>query len=171
MSNDVRVRLLTYETGLNVPVVIQVGRQLSDQDRVLDQYLTGLLILGSIASLLLAFVSWWLAGRSLVPAQKAFDQQQNFVSNASHELRTPLTLMRATAEFGLRTQPAQEQGQVLQDIINETDYMNYLVDDLLLLSRLDASVCNWHGRLSQSLSWLQKLSVKWKSWDRTRASP
>jgi signal transduction histidine kinase len=46
--------------------------------------------------------------------------------------------MRATAEFGLRTQPAQEQGQVLQDIINETDYMNHLVDDLLLLSRLDA---------------------------------
>jgi signal transduction histidine kinase len=138
MSNDVRVRLLTYETGLNVPVVIQVGRQLSDQDRVLDQYLTGLLILGSIASLLLALVSWWLAGRSLGPAQKAFDQQQNFVSNASHELRTPLTLMRATAEIGLRAHPPQEQGQVLQDIINETDYMNHLVDDLLLLSRLDA---------------------------------
>jgi signal transduction histidine kinase len=138
MNNDVRVRLLTYETGLNVPVVIQVGRQLSDQDRVLDQYLTGLLILGSIASLLLAFVSWWLAGRSLSPAQKAFDQQQNFVSNASHELRTPLTLMRATAEIGLRAHPPQEQGQVLQDIINETDYMNHLVDDLLLLSRLDA---------------------------------
>jgi signal transduction histidine kinase len=138
MSNDVRVRLLTYETGLNVPVVIQVGRQLSDQDRVLDQYLTGLLILGSIASLLLAFVSWWLAGRSLSPAQKAFDQQQNFVSNASHELRTPLTLMRATAEIGLRAHPPKEQGQVLQDIINETDYMNHLVDDLLLLSRLDA---------------------------------
>lgn len=138
MSNHVRVRLLTYETGLNVPVVIQVGRQLSDQDRVLDQYLTGLLILGSIASLLLACVSWWLAGRSLGPAQKAFDQQQNFVSNASHELRTPLTLMRATAEIGLRAHPPQEQGQILQDIINETDYMNHLVDDLLLLSRLDA---------------------------------
>lgn len=133
-----RVRLLTYPTGLNTPTVLQVGRQLTDQDRVLNQYLTGLLILGSIASLLLAFVSWWLAGRSLVPAQKAFDQQQNFVSNASHELRTPLTLMRATAEFGLRIQSAQEQGQALQDIINETDYMNHLVDDLLLLSRLDA---------------------------------
>jgi len=115
-----------------------VGRQLSDQDRVLDQYLTGLLILGSIASLMLAFVSWWLAGRSLSPAQKAWDQQQNFVANASHELRTPLTLMRATAEIGLRSRPHQEQRQILQDIINETDYMNHMVDDLLLLSRLDA---------------------------------
>ena len=138
MNTDTRVRLLTYPTGLNSPAVLQVGRQLSDQDHVLDQFLTGLLILGSIASLLLAFVSWWLAGRSLSPAQKAWDQQQNFVSNASHELRTPLTLMRATAEFGLRAHPPQEQEQALHDIIAETDYMNRLVDDLLLLSRLDA---------------------------------
>jgi signal transduction histidine kinase len=86
----------------------------------------------------LALSSWWLAGRSLGPAQKAWDQQQSFISNASHELRTPLTLMRATADFGLRAHPAQEQAQVLQDIIDETDYMNHLVDDLLLLSRLDA---------------------------------
>jgi len=138
MNNGIRVRLLTYQTGLDSPAVLQVGRQLSDQDRVLDQYLTGLLILGSIASFMLAFVSWWLAGRSLGPAQKAWDQQQNFVSNASHELRTPLTLVRATAEFGLRAHPSREQGQVLHDIIDETDYMNRLVDDLLLLSRLDA---------------------------------
>ncbi len=136
--NGARVRLLTYPTGLNAPTVLQVGRQLTDQDRVLNQYLTGLLILGSIASLMLAFVSWWLAGRSLSPAQKAWDQQQHFVSNASHELRTPLTLMRATADFGLRAHPPAEQGQVLQDIMDETDYMNHLVDDLLLLSRLDA---------------------------------
>jgi signal transduction histidine kinase len=138
MGPDTRVRLLTYPTGLTSPAVLQVGRQLSDQDRILDQYLTGLLILGSIASLMLAFVSWWLAGRSLSPAQKAWDQQQNFVANASHELRTPLTLMRATAEIGLRSRPHPEQRQILQDIINETDYMNHMVDDLLLLSRLDA---------------------------------
>jgi len=138
MSNGIRVRLLTYMTGLGSPAVLQVGRQLTDQDRVLNQYLTGMLILGSIASFILAFISWWLAGRSLGPAQKAFDQQQSFVSNASHELRTPLTLMRATAEFGLRSHPSREQGQALHDIIDETDYMNRLVDDLLLLSRLDA---------------------------------
>ncbi len=138
MNNAVRVRLLTYPTGIASPAILQVGRQLSDQDRVMDQFLTGMIILGSIASFILAFVSWWLAGRSLGPAQKAWDQQQNFVSNASHELRTPLTLMRATAEIGLRTHPSQEQRKFLQDIVSEADYMNHLVDDLLLLSRLDA---------------------------------
>ena len=139
LDNGSRVRLLTYPTGMSSPAVLQVGRELSDQDRVLNQYLTGLFILGLIASLMLALVSWWLAGRSLGPAQKAWDQQQSFVSNASHELRTPLTLIRATADFGLRAHPDQEQEQVLQDVVDEADYMNRLVDDLLLLSRLDAN--------------------------------
>jgi signal transduction histidine kinase len=133
-----RIRLLTYRTGTKVPALLQAGRLLADQVRALNQYLVFLAILGSSATIFLVFVSWWLAGRSLGPAQKAWDQQQTFVSNASHELRTPLTLIRATADYGLRSQPKGEQSQLLTDILNECDYMDHLVDDLLLLSRLDA---------------------------------
>lgn len=133
-----RIRLLTYRTGTKVPALLQTGRLLADQVRALNQYLVFLAILGSSATIFLVFVSWWLAGRSLGPAQKAWDQQQTFVSNASHELRTPLTLIRATADYGLRSQPKGEQSQLLTDILNECDYMDHLVDDLLLLSRLDA---------------------------------
>lgn len=133
-----RIRLLTYKTGAAVPAILQTGRFLTDQVRALNQYLVFLAILGGSATLLLVFVSWWLAGRSLGPAQKAWDQQQTFVSNASHELRTPLTLIRATADYGLRNQPKGEQSELLTDILNECDYMDHLVDDLLLLSRLDA---------------------------------
>jgi signal transduction histidine kinase len=133
-----RLRLLTYRTGAEVPALLQTGRLLNDQDRVLAQYLIYLAILGGAASFLLAIVSWWLAGRSLGPAQTAWDQQQTFVSNASHELRTPLTLIRATADYGLRGKPAKAQARHLEDILNECDYMDHLVDDLLLLSRLDA---------------------------------
>ena len=60
-----------------------------------------------------------------------------FVSNASHELRTPLTLINATADVGLRQHPGASQQEALQDIRQECDYMNRLVDDLLLLSRMD----------------------------------
>ena len=133
-----RVRLLTYRTGTAVPALLQTGRLLNDQDRVLEQYLIYLAILGGASSILLALISWWLAGRSLGPAQRAWDQQQTFVSNASHELRTPLTLIRATADYSLRSKPQKEQAQYLMDILNECDYMDHLVDDLLLLSRLDA---------------------------------
>ena len=138
MPGHGRIRLLTYSTGIEIPATIQTGRLLSDQDGLLNQYLISLVILGGFASIFLAFVSWWMAGRSLGPAEKAWDQQQTFVSNASHELRTPLTLIRATADYGLRSQPAKEQSKLLADILDECDYMDRLVDDLLLLSRLDA---------------------------------
>ena len=154
-----RLRLLTYRTGVVLPAVLQTGRLLNDQDRVLSQYLIYLVILGGAASFLLAIVSWWLAGRSLGPAQQAWDQQQTFVSNASHELRTPLTLIRATADYGLRGKPSKAQAQHLADILNECDYMNHLVDDLLLLSRLDAH------RLKLDL---KKLSIQELFTDTTR---
>jgi signal transduction histidine kinase len=133
------MRLLTYRTDSDQgPAIIQAGRLLSDQDRVLTQYLTGLLLLGGASVVLLGLGSWWLSGRSLGPTQRAWDQQQAFVSNASHELRTPLTLIKATAEVGLRAHPAPEQRQTLLEVMKEVDYMSRLVDDLLLLSRLDS---------------------------------
>jgi signal transduction histidine kinase len=62
------------------------------------------------------------------------------VANASHELRTPLTLMRASAEVALRGLPQQDadRHELLSDVLHETDHMSKLVEELLLLSRLDA---------------------------------
>ncbi len=131
-----RVRLLTYRVGGDR--VLQVGRLLSDQDRLLAQYLTGLLLMGVTASVVLAIASWGMAGRSIKQAQRSWDQQQQFISNASHELRTPLTLLRANADYALRNRSPGEREKSLRDIIQECDYMDRMVEDLLLLSRLDA---------------------------------
>ena len=139
LPDGIRVRLLTYRTSSPAgPAYFQVGRLLSDQDPVVAQFFTGLLLLGGLSVVFLGVGSWWLSGRSLGPAQKAWEQQQTFVSNASHELRTPLTLIRATAEVGLRGDPGQEEVEILEDVVAEADYMNRLVDDLLTLSRLDS---------------------------------
>jgi signal transduction histidine kinase len=138
LQDGSRVRLLTYRNPTaNGPAVFQAGRLLNDQERALGHLLSGLFLLGGLGAVLVGLGSWWLSGRSIRPAQEAWDHQQTFISNASHELRTPLTLIRATAEVGLRSQPGEAQAQPLKDILQETDYMNRLVDDLLLLSRLD----------------------------------
>ena len=138
LDNGTPVRLLTYSTGSTEgPELIQIGRLMSDQSRVLNLYMTGLVLLGAVASFGLGVGGWWVSGRSIRPAQRAWDQQQAFISNASHELRTPLTLIRANADYGLRNEPSAESAKLLQDIITECDYMDSLVDDLLLLSRLD----------------------------------
>ena len=139
LSDGSRARLLTYRTAVSGgPELLQVGRLLKEQDQILRWFLTGVLVLAAISAILLGLGSWWLTGRALNPAQRAWENQQTFIANASHELRAPLTLVKANAEVGLRMMPPPEQKEVLTEILNDSDYMNRLVEDLLLLSRLDA---------------------------------
>jgi len=99
-----------------------------------------LLGLGGLALALASGGGWLMASRALAPARLAFARQQAFVSDASHEFRTPLTLMRANAELLLRHRDrlTAEDGEVLDDIVAETEHMSRLADDLLTLARLDA---------------------------------
>jgi two-component system OmpR family sensor kinase len=64
---------------------------------------------------------------------------RHFVSDASHELRTPLTSMRGYAELLQRTPDMSREDVLLavRRIVDETRRMGLLVDDLLLLARLD----------------------------------
>ena len=133
------VRLLTYatpkESGFSV---LQLGKPISDQVDLMNQFLSGLAISGGLIILLLGIGSWWVAGRSLRPTQKAWEMQQTFIANASHELRTPLTLIRASSEVAYRqTKPDEKQQHLLKDIMTECDHMSQLVEDLLLISKLD----------------------------------
>jgi signal transduction histidine kinase len=136
-----RVRVLSYRLDpASDQAVVQLGRLLTDQDRVLKRLLAGLLLLGGACAVGMGAGSWWLAGRSLQPARQAWQRQQSFVANASHELRAPLTLLRATAEVTLRSLASEDtdRRELLGDVIQECDHMSRLVGDLLLLSRLDA---------------------------------
>ncbi|MDQ2830284.1 MAG: ATP-binding protein, partial [Chloroflexota bacterium] len=83
---------------------------------------------------------WWLAGRSVRPIQQSWERQHSFVANASHELRAPLTLLRASAEVTQRHLPTGDtRGRaLLDDVLGECDHMARLVEDLLVLSKLDA---------------------------------
>ena len=70
------------------------------------------------------------------------ERRKEFVANVSHELRTPLTNVRSYAET-LRDAngdiPTDMSNSFLDIIINETDRMTHIVQDLLTLSRLDSN--------------------------------
>ena len=140
LDDGTRIRLFTYQLPPPVaPALLQLGLSLADQDRVLNQLLMGIGFLGGISVLLVGAGSWWISGRALFPAERAWKQQQAFIANASHELRTPLTLIRASAEVALRGRPGGRQEELVSDILQESDHMSHLVEDLLLLSRLDSN--------------------------------
>jgi len=69
------------------------------------------------------------------------DKLRRFVADASHELRTPLTAIRGFAE--LHRQGAVPDGEKTKELIGriekESVRMGALVEDLLLLARLDHS--------------------------------
>jgi signal transduction histidine kinase len=134
------VRLLTSRTGLAAPAVLQLGRPLADQEALLGRLVAGLLGLAAATVVVAGAASWWLAGRTIAPAEQAWDRQRRFVANASHELRAPLTLLRASAEVARRGIPAAqvEARGLLDDVLGECDHIARLGDDLLLLSRGDA---------------------------------
>ena len=65
--------------------------------------------------------------------------QRAFASNASHELRTPLTTIGLRTEMMLNeTLTEEERSAFIEEIDAEVGRMSSLVNDLLLLSRLDA---------------------------------
>ncbi|MDF2506865.1 MAG: histidine kinase [Microbacterium sp.] len=85
---------------------------------------------------------------SLASRQKNEERMRRFVADASHELRTPLASIRGYSELSLRAlhrQPAAEQGpeviesttSSLERIQAQSLRMTRLVEDLLLLARLD----------------------------------
>jgi len=69
------------------------------------------------------------------------DKLRRFVADASHELRTPLTAIRGFAE--LHRQGAVPDGEKTNELIarieKESKRMGYLVEDLLMLARMDQS--------------------------------
>ena len=62
---------------------------------------------------------------------------RRFITDASHELRTPLTTIRGFAEL-YRQGAARDVEMLMSRIESESRRMGLLVDDLLLLARLDA---------------------------------
>jgi signal transduction histidine kinase len=85
-------------------------------------------------------VGLYLARRAMQPIEHAFARQRAFVADASHELRTPLTLIRATTELAQRLPDASPAvREELTGVLDEVDATSRLVDDLLLLARLDSN--------------------------------
>ena len=79
-------------------------------------------------------------GNALEARHASEMQVRQFVADASHELRTPLAAIRGYAELSRRSRApiSEEIAHVLSRVESEAKRMTGLVEDLLLLARLDA---------------------------------
>jgi two-component system OmpR family sensor kinase len=117
-------------------------------DRELNRLREGLLVGGSVGALAAALLSQWMVGTSLKPIREQINRLVRFTSDASHELRHPLTAIRAvigsTREGGYLSGVDPELSRKFSLIDNATAEMSSLVEDLLLLTRLDRALPEEH---------------------------
>jgi len=109
----------------------------------LYRLLRGLIIGAGLASLMAGGGSLWLVSSALQPIKQQIDRLEQFTADASHELRHPLTAVRAVIDSLRQGSGWQNTNPLLQNklnLINQTvEQMTRLVEDLLLLARLDRS--------------------------------
>jgi signal transduction histidine kinase len=134
---------LTVYKNLNGQKNIQGYVRVNESVRVLEAELSQLqwvLGIGGIVVLgLTGMGSVWLTQQSLQPIRHNLQQLQQFTVDASHELRSPLTAVKISVDV-LRSESAgmlPADRHRIEVISKGIEQIRYLVEDLLLLTRLD----------------------------------
>ncbi len=107
-------------------------------------------------------VSYLLARITLSPIQKMMNEEKRFLSDASHELRTPLSILKANMEVTLNAKNMQSNAykRETESNLEEVNRMTKLVNDLLLLSRLDNTDKYYPSTTRVSLTKILESSAK-----------
>lgn len=89
--------------------------------------------------ILMAVVSYYIAGVTILPIKIMYESQKKFLADASHELRTPLAILNSSFQLQLREQKlSKKEKEIINSNLEEVDRMVNLLDDLLMLSRLES---------------------------------
>lgn len=98
-------------------------------------------ISGAAALILIGVGGLWLTRRALKPVEESFNYLKQFTADASHELRSPLTAISLSVNV-LKRHPERihpSDTRKIDAIASATRQMTRLTEDLLLLTRTDAS--------------------------------
>jgi two-component system OmpR family sensor kinase len=112
----------------------QLDRRVPERDPRTEVGRLSLALNGMLAQIQRAMAT---SESSAEQARTSEDRMRRFITDASHELRTPLTTIRGFAEL-YRQGAANDIEMLMSRIESESRRMGLLVEDLLLLARLDA---------------------------------
>ena len=96
--------------------------------------LVSTIIIGALGIVIVYIIAKKIARIIVKPVEEAFEKQKQFISDASHELKTPLAVIEANADV---LQDKVGENKWITYIQNETQSMNKLVNDLLILSKME----------------------------------
>ena len=129
-----RIGALTYIVDRRPEYTLVALMDNTVSEGSLNTLLHNVLIIGSVAILVMFFISLVLSGRIIRPLEENDQKQKQFISDASHELKTPVAVISTNAELLSREIGENEW---LSNIVYENDRMGGLVRQLLDLSRAE----------------------------------
>ncbi|MGH8031773.1 MAG: phosphate regulon sensor histidine kinase PhoR, partial [Luteimonas sp.] len=100
---------------------------------------------------------WLLVARDVSKLMRLEQVRRDFVANVSHELRTPLTVVHGYLDM-LDPEEHPEWTPMLAEMRRQSQRMTQLVEDLLMLSRLEAqdTVVDEHVAMASLLTTLKR---------------
>ncbi|MDR2035854.1 MAG: hypothetical protein LBP91_04190 [Coriobacteriales bacterium] len=105
----------------------------------LSSLLLTLVFVGLGMLVLIFFISWFFAGRSIKPVSEAWEKQKQFVADASHELKTPLATMMTNYDVVQANEESsvKSQQEWLSHMRIGMDRMSELTNQLLSLAQTE----------------------------------
>ena len=153
-----------YDNNEVVGYII-LGKSVTSQQHFFQKTIQLLVLLTCISTVLIGLLSYYMAGKAMIPIQWSFDKQKKFVSDASHELRTPLSIFYSSLDI-LDLEEATNLSpfgkELVHDMKDEAQLMKELLDKLLFLARHDQQQWLQQKEVIQISSMLEKISAKFQ---------
>ena len=144
---------------------IILGKSVTSQQHFFQKTIQLLVLLTCISTVLIGLLSYYMAGKAMIPIQWSFDKQKKFVSDASHELRTPLSIFYSSLDIldlEETTNLSPFGKELVHDMKDEAQLMKELLDKLLFLARHDQQQWLQHKEVIQLSNMLDKVSAKFQ---------
>lgn len=131
---DYRFRI--FQSGNGRAIVFVNG----EMNRMMSDHflLSALLVLvGSGAAVLVLIII--ISKRAVYPVAESYEKQRQFITDANHELKTPLTLILSNLDI---VESEVGKNEWIDDMRSEGERMRTLVNQLVILSRMDEDHAN-----------------------------
>lgn len=124
----------------------QLEKELAENDFFIDDInqakhnlLFSIITINGIILLISAAGSYYLAGITLKPIQKAYQNQKRFIADASHELKTPITALKTSLEVNLMNKKLEKTTKkILNENLEDVTNLENLTHSLLKLANQQA---------------------------------
>lgn len=116
---------------------VQIIRNIDSERMLLNKLLIIFFIGTFLAIVITYFIALYLTKKALIPIEKTWNKQVEFIQDASHELRTPVTIISSKLESLLKkpTNFIGDEIETIAEAMKENRRLKKMVNDLLDLTK------------------------------------